>query len=383
MRSRTCRSGRVGRSAGLASPLVVPALPRSRTVVRVLAVACTSALVFIPTTAHAQSTQDRIAQTRQRINDVAQQWFTTQADAARIDADIADLEQRLASARAREEIAAHVATQRAIVMYKGASSTIPEMTGTDAMDSARRVELIDRANADNRRALDELDAATQDLTAQRDALGARRADQARTLDELASERASLDNDLASLNENARREAAAAATARANAANAAARAQSQARPRVSTRASAPTRPANVAAPAVATAVVTPTAARQYEPAPRRPLPDLHPGPGGRRDLLGGQPGRLLRRLPIRPHHLGRHRRRGPGGWISWGCCRRRRRPPTRTRWPGFSTSGRASSPGTGAAERVIRCGREARGPAGRTRPARLQSASDESRRSAPD
>ena len=59
--------------------------------------------------------------------------------------------------------------------------------------------------------------------------------------------------------------------------------------------------------------------------------------------------LLRRVPVPPRHVGRHGdpRRPARPWSA--CCRTRRRSTTRTTSPGRSTSGRATHPGAAAAD----------------------------------
>ena len=82
----------------------------------------------------------------------------------------------------------------------------------DALDSGRRAELLDRANAQSEQAIDDFESASIDLTKKREELETRRAAQASVVEQLAAQRAELEQQLTGLRAQADREAAAAAQA---------------------------------------------------------------------------------------------------------------------------------------------------------------------------
>jgi Transglycosylase-like domain len=77
--------------------------------------------------------------------------------------------------------------------------------GDNALDLARRAQLIDRANATNVDAINELTASIDDLRAQRKEVDSERASQAKAVKSVAAERESLDANLESLEAKASRE----------------------------------------------------------------------------------------------------------------------------------------------------------------------------------
>jgi hypothetical protein len=95
-------------------------------------------------------------------------------------------------------------------MYESASLDYTSVIGTSAMDSARRAQLIARANDQDDAAIDALVASTDDLKAQRKELVAERTRQRNVLQSVASRRRALDAQLASLLEAARRDVGSAA-----------------------------------------------------------------------------------------------------------------------------------------------------------------------------
>ena len=134
----------LGRSSGVAESRKNTVLSRTR----VLMVAVIVALVSMPLAAHAQSTTDQIAKTRAEIDKIAQQWFQSQQDAKDLDTQIAELQQQVTVAESDANRTAVVARARALEIYKGSGSDFgPVLDSTDALDSVRRAELLDRANA--------------------------------------------------------------------------------------------------------------------------------------------------------------------------------------------------------------------------------------------
>jgi peptidoglycan hydrolase CwlO-like protein len=201
-------------------------------VTRLCAVAAICALAWTPAAAHAQTPQERVDWMRQTIDETAQRWFDAQHTAAQIDAEIADLEGRIADAEARAKSARRVATARALEMYKGVTISYGDVIGSTWIESARRAQLIDGANAKNIDAIEELTSAVHDLKARHKELVGRRDAQRKALDEVADQRGALDAQLAQLKARIQTSASAAL----------------ARAAPSDTLSAPTRPDN-AAPAV--------------------------------------------------------------------------------------------------------------------------------------
>ena len=207
---------------------------------RLIAVACGCALLIVPTTAHAQTTSQRLTATRNAIDTAAQRWFTAQNSAANLDASIASLQHEIDGDTARVADARKQATARAVVMYENASTSYGDMFGSDAIDSARRAELIDHANAQNEQAVADLQVALENLRDQQKAMTDQRASLARALRDVASQRATLDAQFSDLESQAQRDAKAAAaveTVRRAAAAAAA-------PQASSPTALPTRPVTV-------------------------------------------------------------------------------------------------------------------------------------------
>jgi Transglycosylase-like domain len=167
-------------------------------VTRFLAVACICALAWIPVTAGAQSTRDRVTATRNAIDATAQRWFAAQDAEASINARIGEVEHALRKAEARVASVRVVATARAVDFYKGASVNYTGVIGSTAIDSARRAELIDTANAKSEDAINALTAAVGELEAQRRELLRRRADEEKAIRAVGAERTALDHQLASL-----------------------------------------------------------------------------------------------------------------------------------------------------------------------------------------
>jgi peptidoglycan hydrolase CwlO-like protein len=167
-------------------------------VTRFLAVACIFALAWVPATAGAQSTQDRVKATRNAINATAQRWFAAQNAEASINARIGEVEHALRKAEARVASVRVVATARAVDVYMGASVNYTGVLGSTAIDSARRVELIGTANAKSEDAINALTSAVGELKAQRRELLQQRAAQEKAIHAVGSERSALDHQLTSL-----------------------------------------------------------------------------------------------------------------------------------------------------------------------------------------
>src|SRR5436190_1275019 len=138
-----------GRSSGVAEPRVRTGLPHSIST-RLIALACVCACVWLPTAARADSTQDQTDQTRTPIDTAAQRFFDAQKQASEIDAGIAQFTREITNAQARVASAQRIASQRALEIYKQGTVQYVSAVGKNAIDSARRAELIDHANAQGR-----------------------------------------------------------------------------------------------------------------------------------------------------------------------------------------------------------------------------------------
>ncbi|MDQ1384244.1 MAG: resuscitation-promoting factor RpfB [Actinomycetota bacterium] len=196
----------VERSFGVAEHHAFTGLTRLH-VTRLVAVACVGALGILPAVpAHATTPAEQIAATGKAIDVAAQRWFTAQADATRIDANIADVEHRIEVAQARIAYTRKIATARAVVLYKNADIGITSMLGDNALDSARRAHLANDANAGGDAAIAALTTAVDDLKARRHDLEAARAEQRQVLADVSAERHSLDAALAGVRAVARRQA---------------------------------------------------------------------------------------------------------------------------------------------------------------------------------
>jgi peptidoglycan hydrolase CwlO-like protein len=176
-------------------------------VTRFVAVALFCALVWVPATASAQTTSDRVASTRRAIDATAARWFAAQNALATIDTRIQQVEMDLHTAQARVASIRTIATARAVDAYENASVEYTGVLGSTAVDSGRRVELIDTANARGEDAIAKLTSAVQNLNAQDRTLRAQRAAQQRALAEVGAQRQALDAQLAGLRAQAAREAA--------------------------------------------------------------------------------------------------------------------------------------------------------------------------------
>jgi hypothetical protein len=196
----------VERSFGVAEHHAYTGLTRLN-VTRLVAVACIGALGILPAVpAHATTPAEQIAATGRAIDAAARRWFSAQADATRIDAEIADVEHQIAAAQARITYTRKLATARAVVLYKNADIGISSMLGDNALDSARRAHLANDANAGGTAAIAELTSAVDDLNAQRSDLEAARAEQRKVLTDVSTQRRTLDAALAGVRAVARHDA---------------------------------------------------------------------------------------------------------------------------------------------------------------------------------
>jgi hypothetical protein len=173
----------------MSRPLSESLASRARQVFIVVAIA--TFVVGMPP-AGADDPSARLDSLRARVDDVADRYFDAQADLDLLDDELAMLERQIADAQTRTAHLREVATQRAIEVYKANDASIENVLADDALDSARRVELIDRANAGTEEAFRALDAASSDLEQRRKELEARRHEQTEVLERLTAEQAALE-----------------------------------------------------------------------------------------------------------------------------------------------------------------------------------------------
>jgi prefoldin subunit 5 len=171
---------------------------RRRTPTRLVALVWLIALVCLPGVAHAQAARDPLTLLRVSIDVTAQRWFDAHEEAASLDTRIAGLEASIKGMEVQIAIVRKMATARAVLLYKGGSLTYANVFGTTVIESARRAELIDHANAQNMSAIEDFTAALEKLHSNRDDLDRSRARLDKVLQGIAAERSALDAQLASL-----------------------------------------------------------------------------------------------------------------------------------------------------------------------------------------
>jgi peptidoglycan hydrolase CwlO-like protein len=181
---------------------------RVRAAAVLVVVASAPGIGFAATTAPASA--DSPSSLREQVDHVAQQWFDAQSKLHQLDTRIAADEQRLADLSKRAHALQLEATERAVDMYVGSPTRFVDVFNTSTpIDSARRVELIERANEKSTQTFHALTDLMRHLRADRDTLAKERDEQRDAVDALAQSRADLDARL----RTARKEAAADAQAR--------------------------------------------------------------------------------------------------------------------------------------------------------------------------
>jgi peptidoglycan hydrolase CwlO-like protein len=160
----------------------------------VLVVVASAPVVGVAATTAPASAGD-VSHLRASIDVVAQRWFDAQADVQRLDQKIVANEQRIKDLDARARELKVEATARAVDMYVGKPNPVAVLTSDSALDSARRVELAERANAKNTETFESLTALTRELRVQRATLTHQRDAKRNALHSLASNRATLDTQL--------------------------------------------------------------------------------------------------------------------------------------------------------------------------------------------
>jgi len=176
-------------SGALSRPVSVVRATRRSFVATLLAIGLVASATTPAIAASASSTS-------QSIDAIAQQYFDAQTSLRDLDARVTSLERRIGVAEHEAATARRVATARAVELYKGSALPfVAVLQGSDALDSARRVQLISRANQRSTAAFDRLSALTNDLREQRKAVVTARAEQSRVVAALAARRRSLESRL--------------------------------------------------------------------------------------------------------------------------------------------------------------------------------------------
>jgi len=151
---------------------------------------------------------------RARVDAIGNRYFAAQAVARVLDAELRTLDQQLARTRRRAKALQPMARATAVQLYQAGSQGFTALFDvTDAMESARRAELIARAGDHTQATLDQYANAADTLKAQRTRIARARAKQARVVADLAKQRADLEQALAQAQQAYQRRLAAEATAR--------------------------------------------------------------------------------------------------------------------------------------------------------------------------
>jgi hypothetical protein len=134
---------------------------------------------------------------RDRVDAIGNRYFAAKEAARRLDDQLRALDQKLALARRREKALHPVAKATAVQLYQGSAQGFSAWFDVaDAMESARRAELIARAGDRTQAFLDEYMNAADRLARQREQVARARDKQARVVADLAKQEATLERLLA-------------------------------------------------------------------------------------------------------------------------------------------------------------------------------------------
>jgi peptidoglycan hydrolase CwlO-like protein len=202
------------RRAGGAHEGCTRAITRVRTVT-VLVVAASAPVIGLASST-TPAAADSVTSLRASIDHLAQEWFDAQSDVQRLDARITANEQRVRDLSTRAHALKLEATARAVDMYVDKSTRVIDVfSNGSALDSARRVQLIERANAKNNQTFDALSTLMHQLRSQRAALVKERDAKKTAAAVLAQRRTTLDAELRDARAVAARLAARAAATRSS------------------------------------------------------------------------------------------------------------------------------------------------------------------------
>lgn len=192
---------------------------------------------------------------RAQVDAIGNRVFAAQAVVRALDAELRTLDQQLARTSLRAKALQPMAKASAVQLYQTSSQGFTALFDVaDAMESARRAELIARAGDHTQATLDQYVNATDMLKAQRAQISRARARQARVVADLAKQRTELEQVLAQVQQAYQAQLAAAARARILAAQ------------------------NASTRAAGTVAAAPTASPAAPPAPVPVSPPAPPQPG---------------------------------------------------------------------------------------------------------
>jgi peptidoglycan hydrolase CwlO-like protein len=179
-------------------------------------IAVLAAAICLPVFGLANSTApanaDSVGQLNASINRVAQQWFDAQSSVQRLDMDISEHAQRIRDLSVRAKKVMTIARERAVVLYTGHGDNVTALLdSSNALDSARRVQFIERANDKSQQTFEALTELTSQLRHERGELVRQRDEKAQALSTLSQTRATLDSELQSARAAAAQRAAIVAT----------------------------------------------------------------------------------------------------------------------------------------------------------------------------
>lgn len=201
-----------------------PTSARPRTSIRVALATATSAAVLslgvvaAPAPARADA-GDELKAARTAADELAERWFDAQEQSTKIAAEIEQLEQELQTLQHSTRSVRRDARSQAVNLYQGAASgsVTSLLDGTNAMDAARRSELLADVNANTRDDLDRYTKLVRDTRDRLDELDARRTEQNQVVKQLQADEVALQQQLARAQQAYQAEQAARAAAEARAA----------------------------------------------------------------------------------------------------------------------------------------------------------------------
>jgi septal ring factor EnvC (AmiA/AmiB activator) len=144
--------------------------------------------------------QAKITDAQVAADEAAVEFDAAQARAGELSDEIARAKAKIESLERKQAHLTQIARARAIRAYKdGFGGNLDALldTGTDALDTARRAELLDRANARGDQAIRRLETTTEDLEAQQQALQSQLEDQRSTVRDLEARQDELQDALRS------------------------------------------------------------------------------------------------------------------------------------------------------------------------------------------
>ena len=142
--------------------------------------------------------QARITRAQAAADRAAAEYDAAQAKAAQLSDDIDRANAKIDSLKREKTRLAEIARNRAIRAYKGGVGDALDAllgSGTDALDSARRAELLNRANERGDQAIDRLEATTDDLGERQKQLRSQLTEQKKTIANLESRQEELQDAL--------------------------------------------------------------------------------------------------------------------------------------------------------------------------------------------